>query len=88
MDLTLAVATGLHRAGGAKAIAHVRQRLWPEPSADIYRGNAGRGYRRTRGEDEMGIAIAIVGGGFTGFLDSSQLAEVFNRELEQATGTG
>jgi Ca-activated chloride channel family protein len=31
--------------------------------------------------------IAEQGGGFTGFLDSSQLAEVFNRELEQATGT-
>jgi Ca-activated chloride channel family protein len=32
-------------------------------------------------------AMAEQGGGFTGFLDSSQLAEVFNRELEQATGT-
>jgi Ca-activated chloride channel family protein len=32
-------------------------------------------------------SIAEQGGGFTGFLDSSQLAEVFNRELEQATGT-
>ncbi|MDY7226385.1 vWA domain-containing protein [Hyalangium rubrum] len=31
--------------------------------------------------------IAEQGGGFTGFLNSSQLAEVFNRELEQATGT-
>jgi len=32
-------------------------------------------------------SIAEQGGGFTGFLNSSQLAEVFNRELEQATGT-
>jgi Ca-activated chloride channel family protein len=31
--------------------------------------------------------IAEQGGGFTGFLNSSQLAEVFSRELEQATGT-
>lgn len=31
--------------------------------------------------------LAEQGGGFTGFLDSSQLSEVFNRELEQATGT-
>jgi Ca-activated chloride channel family protein len=31
--------------------------------------------------------IAEQGGGFTGFLDSNQLVEVFNRELEQATGT-
>ena len=31
--------------------------------------------------------IADQGGGFSGFLDSDQLAEVFSRELEQATGT-
>jgi Ca-activated chloride channel family protein len=31
--------------------------------------------------------IADQGGGFSGFLNSSQLAEVFTRELEQATGT-
>jgi Ca-activated chloride channel family protein len=31
--------------------------------------------------------IADQGGGFSGFLTSSQLAEVFTRELEQATGT-
>jgi Ca-activated chloride channel homolog len=31
--------------------------------------------------------IAEQGGGFTGFLRSDQLAEVFTRELEQATGT-
>jgi Ca-activated chloride channel family protein len=31
--------------------------------------------------------IAEQGGGFSGFLNSSQLAEVFTRELEQATGT-
>jgi Ca-activated chloride channel family protein len=31
--------------------------------------------------------IAEQGGGFTGFLRSDQLAEVFSRELEQATGT-
>ncbi len=31
--------------------------------------------------------IADQGGGFSGFLDSNQLAEVFTRELEQATGT-
>jgi Ca-activated chloride channel family protein len=31
--------------------------------------------------------IADQGGGFSGFLDSSQLAEVFTRELEQATRT-
>lgn len=31
--------------------------------------------------------VADQGGGFSGFLNSSQLAEVFTRELEQATGT-
>ena len=31
--------------------------------------------------------IADQGGGFSGFLNSNQLAEVFTRELEQATGT-
>ena len=31
--------------------------------------------------------MADQGGGFSGFLNSSQLAEVFTRELEQATGT-
>jgi Ca-activated chloride channel family protein len=31
--------------------------------------------------------IADQGGGFSGFLNSAQLAEVFSRELEQATGT-
>lgn len=31
--------------------------------------------------------IADQGGGFSGFLNSNQLAEVFSRELEQATGT-
>ncbi|MFL5347761.1 MAG: vWA domain-containing protein [Hyalangium sp.] len=31
--------------------------------------------------------IADQGGGFSGFLDSNQLAEVFSRELEQATNT-
>ncbi|WP_224368640.1 vWA domain-containing protein [Hyalangium versicolor] len=31
--------------------------------------------------------IAEQGGGFSGFLNSNQLAEVFSRELEQATGT-
>jgi Ca-activated chloride channel homolog len=31
--------------------------------------------------------VADQGGGFSGFLDSSQLAEVFTRELEQATST-
>jgi Ca-activated chloride channel family protein len=31
--------------------------------------------------------VAEQGGGFSGFLNSNQLAEVFTRELEQATGT-
>jgi Ca-activated chloride channel family protein len=31
--------------------------------------------------------VADQGGGFSGFLNSNQLAEVFTRELEQATGT-
>jgi len=59
MDLSLAVAAGLHWAGGAQVVAHARQRLWPEPPADIDDGDPGRCYRRTRGKHEMGIAIAI-----------------------------
>ena len=55
----MAVAADLHGAGRAQAVAHARQRLWPESPADIDGGDPGRCYRRTRGEHEMGIAIAI-----------------------------
>src|SRR5919107_5211991 len=59
MDLALAVASDLHRACRAQAIAHARHGLWPESYADVDHGDAGRGYRRARGEHEMGVAIAI-----------------------------